>query len=200
MLGLLSKRSHAMAYRVGRLWGIQSVPGAADPALRIRPKGARARIFGLPDPVSAVHKQSFRYEALALTFQELNALLCDLSDEGNSKKKSDPSVLHALRVREAIAHSNYTSLFRLFLSVPNMGGYLMDQFVPKERRLALVATCRAYRPSIGIPHLASLLGFLEIPELLRFLHSVGIELQQDKDARALTLDCKAALEMLSETA
>lgn len=131
---------------------------------------------------------------------ELTALLCDLSDEGNSKKKSDPAVLHALRVREAVVHNNYTALFGLFLSVPNMGGYLMDQFIPKERRLALIATCKAYRPSIGILHLSLLLGFLEISGLLHFLRSVGVALQHhDKDARALTLDCKAALEMLSET-
>lgn len=57
--------------------------------------------------------------------------------------KKWPAVEHALNVRSALALGNYHRFFRLYLDTPNMGGYLMDMFVGRERLAALANICRA---------------------------------------------------------
>jgi hypothetical protein len=58
-------------------------------------------------------------------------------------QKHDPAVKHALKVRTALASSNYHALFKLYITAPNMGGYLMDQFVERERVEAMKMICKA---------------------------------------------------------
>ena len=70
---------------------------------------------------------------------EINELLATLSQE----EKSNESVTHALDVRQALAARNYHRLFRLYNSAPNMGGYLMDFFVERERVAAVCIICKA---------------------------------------------------------
>lgn len=52
-------------------------------------------------------------------------------------EKADPGIHHALQVAASLATSNYVVFFRLFLSAPNMSGYIMDHFVERERMSAL---------------------------------------------------------------
>lgn len=55
--------------------------------------------------------------------------------------KMTPPVQHALAVSRALAMGNYHALFDLYLNAPNMGGYIMDHFVERERiRAMLVIT------------------------------------------------------------
>lgn len=58
-------------------------------------------------------------------------------------EKSDPAIHHALQVHAALATSNYVRFFRLFLSAPNMSGYIMDHFVERERMSALAVMSKA---------------------------------------------------------
>lgn len=74
-----------------------------------------------------------------LTRTDINAMMAELTEE----QKSDPVIAHALNVRSALATSNYHRFFRLYNEAPNMGGYLMDQFVERERTEALKTMCRA---------------------------------------------------------
>lgn len=78
---------------------------------------------------------------------DMNDILADLTavDEQNA------AVRHALDVRSALALANYHRFFRLYLECPNMGAYLMDMFVGRERLAALCSMCKAYVPPNGTP-------------------------------------------------
>ena len=70
----------------------------------------------------------------------MNDALADLT----ATDKRDPAVKHALDVRSALALGNYHRFFQLYLDTPNMGAYLMDMFVDRERLSALAVICKAY--------------------------------------------------------
>lgn len=69
----------------------------------------------------------------------MNDALADLT----AADKRDLAVKHALDVRSALALGNYHRFFQLYLDTPNMGAYLMDMFVDRERLSALAAICKA---------------------------------------------------------
>lgn len=50
---------------------------------------------------------------------------------------------HALKVQTTLATSNYHAFFKLYTDAPNMGGYMMDHFVPRERIAALATMSKA---------------------------------------------------------
>ncbi|KAG0196383.1 hypothetical protein BGX28_010220 [Mortierella sp. GBA30] len=120
-------------------------------------------------------------------------------------QKKDPAVKHALQVRTALASSNYHALFKLYVNAPNMGGYLMDQFVERERVEAMKAICKAYRPSVEVSYLVSTLGFADETECIGFFKSIGVLrfLNQDQDdvkgrKQHQYLDTKMALLLVME--
>ena len=51
--------------------------------------------------------------------------------------KGDANIQHALRVRTAMADSNYCLFFKLYREVPAMGKFLMDYCVEQLRQAAL---------------------------------------------------------------
>jgi hypothetical protein len=55
----------------------------------------------------------------------------------------DEAVRHALAVQRAIALGNYHSLFALYLTAPNMGAYIMDHFIDRERVGAFITISKA---------------------------------------------------------
>ena len=70
---------------------------------------------------------------------DMNDVLADLTPA----EKQDRAVKHALATRSALALGNYHRFFQLYLDTPNMGAYLMDMFVARERLSALSAICKA---------------------------------------------------------
>lgn len=70
---------------------------------------------------------------------DMNAVLSDLTPAD----KKEPAIKHALDVRSALALGNFHKFFKLYLGVPNMGAYLMDMFVERERLAALSSICKA---------------------------------------------------------
>lgn len=70
----------------------------------------------------------------------LNDVLADLT----TAEKSEKAIKHALDVRSALALGNYHRFFQLYNDTPNMGAYLMDMFVARERLAALCNICKAY--------------------------------------------------------
>jgi SAC3 family protein LENG8/THP3 len=70
----------------------------------------------------------------------LNDVLADITPED----RLQPPIQHALAVRSAQASGNYHKLLaKLYQGVPNMGAYLMDLFVDRERIAALAIICKS---------------------------------------------------------
>lgn len=68
---------------------------------------------------------------------DMNDVLADLTPA----EKKKPAIKHALDARSALALGNYHKFFQLYLTTPNMGAYLMDMFVGRERLVALCNIC-----------------------------------------------------------
>jgi hypothetical protein len=68
----------------------------------------------------------------------------DVLSELTTADKAERAIKHALDVRSALALGNYHRFFQLYLDTPNMGAYLMDMFVARERLAALAAVCKVY--------------------------------------------------------
>lgn len=77
----------------------------------------------------------------------MNDLLATLTPA----EKNNENVDHALQVRHALATRNYHRLFRLYNSALNMGGYLMEFFVERERVAACCIICKAYQTPLFLP-------------------------------------------------
>lgn len=118
--------------------------------------------------------------------QAINQFMVELSEE----QRCNEAVDHALKVRSAIAVGNYSQLFQLFVKAPNMGAYLMDLFVPRERSLALNTMLKAFRPTLSVAYLTKILAFSSKDECINWLKT---ELGDHSSVSNNIIDCKSAL-------
>lgn len=70
---------------------------------------------------------------------EMNLLMAQLTPE----MKSTDFVRHAIEVQAALIANNYHKFFDLYLKAPNMGGYIMDHMLARERVSALIIMTKA---------------------------------------------------------
>ncbi|OKL62063.1 hypothetical protein UA08_02746 [Talaromyces atroroseus] len=118
----------------------------------------------------------------------MNDALADLTPAD----KSDLAVKHALDVRSALALGNYHRFFQLYLDTPNMGAYLMDMFVDRERLSALACICKTYKPDVKIRFITEELGFESDEQSARFiLEYASGELLEERDGHVRLLTGKA---------
>lgn len=87
-------------------------------------------VKGLRDEFTAYRILYFVYTC---NRTDMNDVLADLT----TAEKQMESISHALQVRAALASGNYVKFFRLFQAAPNLGAYLLDMIVPRERLAAL---------------------------------------------------------------
>jgi hypothetical protein len=108
-------------------------------------------------------------------------------------QKPEGPVEHALAVQEAVNVGSHARLFKLYRLAPNMGVYLMDLLVQRERLRAFKAMLRGYRPSLSLALLQSTLGFdgddQGFKEWLKGLGVIGT---------STSLDCKEISSLLIE--
>ncbi|ORY65161.1 GANP/Nin1/mts3/eIF-3 p25 family protein [Pseudomassariella vexata] len=95
----------------------------------------------------------------------LNDAIADLT----TAEKEERAIKHALNVRSALALGNYHKFFQLYLDVPNMGAYLMDMFVRRERLAALCAMCKAYIKTLKLRYITEELAFESDAEAAQFI-------------------------------
>ncbi|OAA60794.1 SAC3/GANP domain protein [Cordyceps fumosorosea ARSEF 2679] len=118
----------------------------------------------------------------------LNDTLADLT----AAEKEEPPIKHALSVRSALALGSYHKFFQLYLDTPNMGAYLMDMFVVRERLSALCNMCRAYKPDVKLRFITEELGFESDADAAQFIiDQQGQDLLEDRSDNIVFLTGKA---------
>ncbi|KAL9103161.1 MAG: hypothetical protein Q9163_001766 [Psora crenata] len=117
---------------------------------------------------------------------DMNDVLADLT----AAEKQHPAVRHALDTRSALALGNYHRFFQLYLETPNMGAYLMDMFVGRERLVALSNICVSYKPDVKLRFVTEELGFESDDESARFVCDHGgqsfLDEREEGEVRLLT--------------
>ncbi|PPQ66663.1 hypothetical protein CVT26_009417 [Gymnopilus dilepis] len=113
------------------------------------------------------------------------------------KQKADPAVRHALEVSRALSMGNYYKLCDLYNSAPNMGAYIMDHFIDRERVKALMTITKAYR-TIPLSYLQKTLAFEYLEDARTFLadHQVATFTNPNNPDAEKILDCKPAIPTL----
>ncbi|KAI0120333.1 SAC3/GANP/Nin1/mts3/eIF-3 p25 family-domain-containing protein [Hypoxylon sp. NC0597] len=125
----------------------------------------------------------------------LNDAIADLT----TAEKEERPIKHALNVRSALALGNYHKFFQLYLDVPNMGAYLMDMFVKRERLAALANMCKAFKPELKLRYITEELAFESDAEAAQFIIDYnGQDLLQERQDHIAFLTGKAGT--LFETA
>ncbi|KAL0080011.1 SAC3/GANP/Nin1/mts3/eIF-3 p25 family-domain-containing protein [Phycomyces blakesleeanus] len=150
-------------------------------------------MLGIPGNVMEFTAYRILYFLHTQNWSDINSIMAEVTPE----QKRDEAVQHALQVRSCLATSNYHRFFRLYTSAPNMGGYLMDQFIERERVQALIILCKACRPDLPLSFIQTELAFEDHEQLIKFLMSQNAHhLRPDPNL----LDTKAACLVLLESA
>jgi len=89
---------------------------------------------------------------------------------------------------------NYHRFFRLYLDTPNMGAYLMDMFVVRERLAAMSNICKAYKPEVKLRFITEELAFESDGDAAQFIYDYnGQSLLEERDDGFRFLVGKAGL-------
>ena len=68
-------------------------------------------------------------------------------------------VVHALKVRAAVATNDYIAFFRLLETAPRMSFYLMQYLVSAVRFSALKTMMKVYKPTVELEFVTDSIGF-----------------------------------------
>ncbi|TFK51667.1 hypothetical protein OE88DRAFT_1698738 [Heliocybe sulcata] len=115
------------------------------------------------------------------------------------KQKDVPAVRHALDVSRALSMGNYHRFFDLYLNSPNMGAYIMDHFVDRERVKALLVITKAYM-KLPLSFIQNELAFDTLAQARDFLieHKGGLFSNPNSPDQEKILDCKPAAAPLAQ--
>jgi hypothetical protein len=112
------------------------------------------------------------------------------------------SVAHALEVRAAHAEGNYAYFFHLYTIAPMMGGYVMDLYILRERKKAMLRITTAYRPHIPVLKVQRILAFEDTISCMEFLTELQVVWipsdlrERHRNPGGQLIDCKGTLPAL----
>ena len=114
--------------------------------------------------------------------------------------KPGPNVQHALALRSSLSKGDFGTFFYLARDAPDMGSYLVDQFINRERIFTFLKLVKAYRPTLPLRFVGEKLGFFHSGEDLagsmKELESWIAELEIP--VNNAEIDCKTAARLLSQ--
>ncbi|XP_054285765.1 leukocyte receptor cluster member 8 homolog [Macrosteles quadrilineatus] len=116
---------------------------------------------------------------------DLNTVMTSLSADDCQ----DECISHALNVRSAWALSNFHKLFKLYRASPRMSSYLMEWFLPRERKLALKTVIKAFRQTLPVSWLTQELAFNSDSDCVEFLSQFPVVYADDERTK---IDCKTS--------
>ncbi|KAG7469385.1 hypothetical protein MATL_G00128390 [Megalops atlanticus] len=103
--------------------------------------------------------------------------------------REDECVSHALALRAAWALGNFHRFFLLYRRAPRMAAYLIDKFVDRERKVALRAILKTFRPAVPVEYVQSSLAFPCLDSCLAFLTGLGVSFLPTDPSK---IDCKTS--------
>ncbi|CAK8684986.1 unnamed protein product [Clavelina lepadiformis] len=143
--------------------------------------------------VESLHRTEFlAYSILYYIYTKNTTDLTSILSIITTELRQDKAISHALAVRSAWAGGNFCKFFKLYVDAPNMGGYLMDKFAPRERKHAVEKIVKAFRPSVPVDYITSQLAFENQAECVKVLTEMKLILTADQTK----VDCKASQSIL----
>lgn len=130
--------------------------------------------------IKGCENEFLAYRILYLLHTQARADLSQILLEMSPEQFSDKNIKHALDVNRAVMTNNFSWLFQLYLKAPNMGGYVMDNFISRARLLAMTEICKAYRPEVPLDLISRELGFESDQQALAFLNQFNIGSHMEK--------------------
>eukprot|EP01084_Bolivina_argentea_P240729 404302_1 len=116
------------------------------------------------------------YKSFLVTYASLSA-----------EEKRSYAVKHVLACAKALSSGCYHTFFLLWRTMPDMGGYMLDHIVKRERLLAMEVICSAYKSTVLLSWLTNELSFKSKDEARDTFREHGCVVLQAEDGEVLDM-------------